>query len=46
MFAIDCVACRTVSQLFNCVLVTCVSTCYGVRSSFKYLIRLEVTLCG
>ena len=25
MFAIDCVLCRTVSQLFACVLVPCVS---------------------
>lgn len=46
MFAIDGVACRTVSQLFTCVLVTCISTWYGVRSNFKYLIRPEVTLCG
>ena len=43
MFAVDCVLCRTVSQLFACVLVPCVSNrCEQTVT----VICPEVTLCG
>ena len=43
MFAIDCVLSRTVSQLFACVLVSCVSNwCEETVTG----ICPEVTLCG
>ena len=43
MFAIDCVLCRTVSQLFACVLVPCVS---NWREETVTVICPEVTLYG
>ena len=40
VLAIDCVVCRTVNQLFTCVLVTCVSTWCGVTVNVRVVLKL------
>ena len=45
VFAVDCIVCRTASQLFTCVL-TCISTWYGVAVNVWFIQRWPCTVDG